>query len=267
MQASAATSQMHNQKDGIEKLRRRICSAIGRRLLSTPVNARHSEYSILYSEDDSVSRPSQRLLNVGIESVRSACTIDLSDIARRVQGRLSYPDNTVNLWPGEHYRLLAGLVSVLRPKLVIEIGTAQGLSALSFLKYLPEQGKVVTFDLVPWREYPNTCLEQDDFDSGRLAQIIGNLGEPEFFSQHRELLRKADIIFEDATHDGIFEEQLVRNVETIQFDKPPIFIFDDVRVWNMLGFWRDLRWPKLDFTSFGHWTGTGLCEPVKPDVQ
>jgi hypothetical protein len=40
-------------------------------------------------------------------------------------GRFSYPDSAVNLFPGEHYRLLAGMVQALRPKLVVEIGTAQ----------------------------------------------------------------------------------------------------------------------------------------------
>ena len=222
---------------------------------------------MLYSEDDSVSRPSQRLLEVGLEAAKSACTIDLSDVVRRVRGRLHFPDDLVNLWPGEHYRLLAGLVKVLAPKLVIEIGTAEGLSALSFLKYLPRNGQVVTFDIVPWREYPNTCLEQADFASSRLQQIIGNLCQREVFLQHEDLLRRADLIFVDAPKDGIFEGQLIENVGTIQFSERPIFIFDDVRLWNMLGIWRDLRWPKLDLTSFGHWSGTGICEPIQPEVE
>src|SRR5271154_191680 len=38
-----------------------------------------------------------------------------------------YPD----VWPGEHYKLLAALVGVLTPKIVIEIGTATGMSALT----------------------------------------------------------------------------------------------------------------------------------------
>jgi len=35
-------------------------------------------------------------------------------------------------------------------------------------------------------------------------------------------------------------------------------IFDDIRDLNMLQFWRDIAPPKLDLSSFGHWTGTGL---------
>jgi hypothetical protein len=29
---------------------------------------------------------------------------------------------------------------------------------------------------------------------------------------------------------------------------------------NMIGIWRGIRHPKLDLTSFGHWSGTGLVE-------
>ena len=251
-------------KTGFGELRRRFSGAVGRWLLPTPVVARHSEYSILYSEDDAVSGPSSRLLQVGIESAKSASTIDLSDIVGRVQGRLHFSDDIVNVWPGEHYRLLAGLVQILSPRLVIEIGTAEGLSALSLLKYLPENGQLLTFDIVPWREYPAVCLVEDDFASGRLQQVLGDLGSRDLFLQHSESLGKADLIFVDGPKDGVFEERFIQNVEKLQFNKSPIFVFDDIRVWNMLRIWRELRWPKMDFTSLGHWSGTGICEPIAP---
>jgi O-methyltransferase len=258
------------RKTALGELSQRIRGALGKRLLPSPVKARHHDYSILYSEDDSASRPNQRLLDVAIESVKIARAIDLSDIVLRAKGRLHFPESVINVWPGEHYRLLAGLVKLLSPKLVIEIGTAEGLSALSLMKYLPEDGRVISFDLVPWREYPRTCLEPNDFASGRLQQVLGNLGLKEVFAQHREIFRQAELIFVDATKDEIFEKQLIENVDTLQFNTspivtPPIFVFDDVRQWKMLKIWRELRWPKLDLTSFGHWTGTGLCEPVAPD--
>jgi hypothetical protein len=220
---------------GFARFRRRFYGALGRRFLPSPVDARHREYSMLYSEDDSKSRPTRRLLDIGLESAKSACAIDLSDIVGRVQGRLPFPDEVVNLWPGEHYRLLAGLVKELRPCLVVEIGTAEGLSALSLLKFLPEKGKVVTFDIVPWREYPGTCLNADDFASGRLEQQTGDLSRKDEFLKHQELLRQAELIFVDAPKDGVFERPFIINVESIRFPKPPIFIFDDVRLWNMLG--------------------------------
>ena len=209
-----------------------------------------------------MSRPSQRLLELGIESARCASTIDLSDLVGRIRGRLHLPDNLMNLWPGEHYRLLGGLVQVMRPKLVIEIGTAEGLSALTLLKYLPEDGSVVTFDIVPWREYPRTCLQESDFASGHLHQQLGDLADREFSHTSSEAADRGRHSFVDAPKDGLFEKRLIANLQTIQFENSPIFVFDDIRLWNMLRIWRELRWPKLDLTSFGHWSGTGICEPI-----
>jgi hypothetical protein len=31
-------------------------------------------------------------------------------------------------------------------------------------------------------------------------------------------------------------------------------------LWNMLDIWYHLDKPKLDMTSFGHWSGTGLVQ-------
>ncbi|MBM4318321.1 MAG: methyltransferase, partial [Deltaproteobacteria bacterium] len=40
----------------------------------------------------------------------------------------------------------------------------------------------------------------------------------------------------------------------------PIVVFDDIRLMNMLRIWRNISLPKLDVTSFGHWSGTGLVD-------
>ena len=40
----------------------------------------------------------------------------------------------------------------------------------------------------------------------------------------------------------------------------PIVMLDDIRLWRMLSFWQDIPRPKLDLTSFGHWSGTGLVD-------
>jgi hypothetical protein len=120
--------------------RRRILDTIQVRLFPSPVRVRHAVYSMVYSEDDAVSGPSARLLEVAAKALMLARDIDLQDVCNRMRGRFPYPDSIVNLWPGEHYRLLAALVQLLRPRLVIEIGTAEGLSALALLKYLPAGG-------------------------------------------------------------------------------------------------------------------------------
>ena len=41
----------------------------------------------------------------------------------------------LNVFPGEHYRLLAGLILELQPELVFEIGTYTGMSARVICDY------------------------------------------------------------------------------------------------------------------------------------
>jgi len=215
---------------------------------------------MVFSEDDAVSRPSERLLDISVHTIQRARTIDLAEISRRLSGRFTYPDSTINLWPGEHYRLLAALVSVLRPKLVVEIGTAEGNSALALAQELPPDGQVVTFDIVAWHQYPRSCLMAADLSTGRLRQIVADLGDPAACAQYADLLRAADLVFIDAVKDGALERRILQNFSAACFHNSPILVFDDIRVWNMLKIRREIQLPKMDLTSFGHWCGTGLCE-------
>src|SRR5437016_622550 len=100
---------------------------------------------MIASVDDDVA-PSPRLLELGLAAAAAAREIDLSALSRRLERPPYWPD----VWPGEHYRLLAGLVATTVASTVVEIGTATGLSALALLHSLGPDGRVVTFDVVPW---------------------------------------------------------------------------------------------------------------------
>jgi hypothetical protein len=88
---------------------------------STP--ARHKEPSIIVSLDDELAPPTKRLLDVALGAVDRAHSVEFRTLARRTsaEGRLH------EVWPGEHYRLLAGLVAELGARNVIEIGTSTGV--------------------------------------------------------------------------------------------------------------------------------------------
>jgi predicted O-methyltransferase YrrM len=219
------------------------------------VHARQLEKSMIFSADDD-ARPSDRLLKLALAAAMSAREMDLSTISARLPGPPYWPD----IWPGEHYRLLAGLVTVQAPSVVIEIGTATGLSALSLRSALRPHGSVVTFDLVPWRSYPNSVLKEDDFADGRLIQYVGDLSLEPTASHYADLLASADLIFVDAAKDGRQERMFLETFERIPFSGNPVVVFDDIRQWKMLRIWRDIQRPKLDITSFGHWSGTGLVD-------
>jgi hypothetical protein len=156
---------------------------------------------------------------------------------------------------------------VLKPRSVVEIGTGEGLSALTMLKFLPGGATLTTFDIVPWAQYPRSCLRSSDFADRRFAQILANLSEPETFAAHTGVFESADLVFIDGPKDRRFEQDVVNRFGTVTWRKPPLFVFDDIRIWNMLAFWNGLRWPKLDLTSFGHWSGTGLADcPAQPST-
>lgn len=228
---------------------------LARKLVRPPVEARHVELSALISIDDDPAQHSDRLLDLALAAVGEARKIDLSWITQRsaVGGRWA------NTWPGDHYRLLAGLVRVLRPQRVVELGTALGVSALAMKAELPAQGRVTTFDVVPWRAFEHTVLRDEDFD-GSLVQLTDDLSGLDVARKHERLLREADVLFLDAMKDGVMEHRFWANFHAVGLKPGAIVVFDDIRLWNMLSFWRNVREPKLDLTSLGHFTGTGLVE-------
>ena len=228
-----------------------------RKLMPSPIRVRHSEYSMLFCADDDLSYPPpEHLISLAIQAITKAPGVSLGDVSMRMSSPPYYP----NIWPGEHYKLLAAIVLTLKPKLVVEIGTATGLSVLSLKKYASQQSKIVTFDIIPWKSFPNKCLKEDDFTDGRLVQYIDDLSDNKVFLKYSGLLKEADMIFIDAAKDGVMEQKFIDNFRTITFNSRPLIIFDDIRLWNMLKIWRDITLPKLDLTSFGHWSGTGIVE-------
>lgn len=195
--------------------------------------------------------------------------VDLGEVCKRMKNPPFLPD----IWPGEHYKLLAGFVLALKPKLVIEIGTGTGLSALSIKKYLPNGSKLITFDIIPWdkkrltlnKNVFDTILMSSDFDES-IVQYIDDLSNFSTALKYKEFLKNADIIFIDGPKDGVTEYKLMKNFEKMQLKSNSILIFDDIHFWNILPFWRKLAYPKLDLTPVGHWSGTGIVQWIRKDI-
>ena len=235
-----------------------ILSRLGlqRRDASIGVVASDARPSVVSSAIDLEPKPTPELVRLALDSASRAADIDLDSVAARCS-----PANAewVRLWPGEHYRLLAGIVEVLRPSLVIEIGTFQGPGSLALLERLPAESRWGTFDIVPWDQTPDCALRASDFEDGRLVQEIGDLSDPAVFAKHSDLLLQADLVFMDAPKDGLFEPAFLKLAAPLWQGSERLLIFDDIRLMPMVQLWRDLPFPKLDLTSFGHWSGTGLA--------
>jgi predicted O-methyltransferase YrrM len=215
--------------------------------------------SAVASLDDDPAKPSERLLDIALSAVAHARSVSMASVVSRMTAPPYYPD----VWPGEHYKLLAGLVHACQPRTIIEIGTSTGLSALAMATTMPSDAHLVTFDLIPWKNFEDTCLRDEDFADSRLSQIIGDVCDPKVLHKHKSLFQDAGIIFVDGPKDGRFEYDFLNRLEELPLASAPLIVFDDIRLLNMLSLWRRIQRPKLDLTSFGHWTGTGLVDWTK----
>src|SRR4030088_1556124 len=115
----------------------------------------HGEYSMIYDTLNTYGGSSDYLIDLALRVAQEAWRTALPDLSERVAAD---GNDFTRIWPGEHYRLLAALVKLLQPKRVVEVGTFRGLSALALKKFLPIDGKITTFDVVPWNSLPDTCL-------------------------------------------------------------------------------------------------------------
>jgi hypothetical protein len=116
----------------------------------------------------------------------------------------------------------------------------------------------VTYDVVPWPDISGSVLRQSDFD-GPLEQRLADLSSADVFANERVVLQNADLIFLDGPKDGRFEPLFIDQLVGLERKLPQLLVIDDIRLLVMLQLWRDLPLPKLDLTSFGHWSGTGLA--------
>lgn len=221
-----------------------------------PGDAFDKRSSAIYSAYGQKGAPTNALLELGLTVCNAAKGIDLADISSRIEkGQVNY----IDIFPGEHYKLLASIVQTVQPRLVVELGTHLGYLSLCMKKFLPADETLVTFDIIPWNQFSSTILQPGDFDR-QLEQFTDDLTTATGFEKHRAMLEDADMIFMDALKDGVQEYRFLEFFATVKFKKKCLFVFDDIRLWNMLDIWYHMDRPKLDLTSFGHWSGTGLVE-------
>ncbi len=199
----------------------------------------------------------QFLMDVAFAAINDANLNSLADLA----AEKSHLKDSIyyDLFPGEHYRLLRSLVSILGSRNIIEVGTFSGMGTVSLVKGMGDDGHVTTFDLIPWDQF-DTHLSKDLFGQEKVTQILADLSDPEEFAKYQELLSRADLIFCDAPKDGVFEYKFLDFLTTIKFRSKCLLVLDDIRFLNMISLWWSIESPKLDLTSFGHWSGTGLVD-------
>lgn len=210
--------------------------------------------SLIYSLEE--SEISDDLVLIATEAIKRASKIKLGC------GKKNLSDSKfLNEFPGEHYRILSSIVNVTNAKEVIEIGTYTGLGTLSIKEGFTNSGKISTFDLVAWNKLNiDSHFIEEDFRDGSIEQIIGDLSDNNFFEKNFNKLNNANIIFMDAPKDDNFEYKMMQLFLKLDKKKGKLLILDDIKFVNMIDLWRSVKSPKIDLSSFGHWTGTGVID-------
>ena len=231
---------------------RKIYSTVYRHVLEDK-NIRHYLPGVHYSREDAVV--TSRLLSICLSAVGDA-------FGRLISGGNPklHDFQFLNVYPGEHYRLLSSLSKVINAKSVVEIGTFTGLSAHSFVEGNPKI-QVTSFDVTPWNKAADgTHLTPEVLLNGSFRQIVVDLAQPGEFDQHKTIFDSYDIIFMDGPKDGSFEYKLGKLLCSLGRSDFRLLILDDINLIEMVDFWRSIVSPKIDLTSFGHWSGTGVVD-------
>lgn len=217
--------------------------------------------------------PGTEVIELAFQAILEASQVQLDWVEQRC--RSDEQRSWVRQWPGEHYRLLSGFVRALQPSLVVEVGTFTGMGTLALLDGAAQPapggadgansaeapaggGSVVTYDVIGWDSFEHTLLREQDFGPGRAEQRLGDLADDAYFATQSETLLSAELIFVDGPKDGRFEPVFFSRLFKLLQGSRHVVVLDDIHFLNMVNLWKALGPEKLDLTSFGHWSGTGM---------
>ena len=156
---------------------------------------------------------------------------------------------------GEHYKLIQSLCKSLQLRNVVEVGTFTGMSALIWLL---NGVNLTSVDIVPWRDFEDTVLDQELILNTDFVQYVLNISEPGAFNKMIPLFKSADLIFLDGPKDGIFEQKVVPQILSLMAGKGNWLMLDDIHLRAMNSCWENIKTEKYDLSLIGHSTGTGL---------
>ena len=172
--------------------------------------------------------------------------------------------NYFNIFPGEPYRIFSGIFNTIKPKSLIDIGTHTGMSSRVMLDYTDQSTKIKTFDLIKWNKFKDTHISIEDFKERNFSQDLVDLSSKLIFDKYLNNFNEAEIIYADGPKDGKFEYELCKHLSNSKLqNKTRYLILDDIKFINMVKLWRYIESPKMDITSFGHSTGTGIVDISK----
>lgn len=157
-----------------------------------------------------------------------------------------------------HRVYLYSLVSILKPKKVVELGTGTGVSAAFMMEALPPESTLVTIEIreldfapdSPWRFDHLKPWEKDP----RLVRVRGDVLDQEIHGQ----IDGVELLYMDTVHSS---DQLSREWK-IYFPKMAprgVILMDDIHMnEDIQRFWDAIQIPKFDTGKVIHDSGFGL---------
>ena len=168
-------------------------------------------------------------------------------------------EDVLNVNGCANYQWIPGVIDILKPKQIVELGGAMGVWDLMVLYKLPEDSHLYSITLPEGGlefsyildKYPNfTPIIGDDLDMNNWKGVD---------------LEKTDLWYFDTLHE---ESQLIKELDLYHrfFKKDAVVLFDDIhlndgmeRVWNRIqkGEWEITD--TYDATDPLHYSGYGCC--------
>lgn len=151
----------------------------------------------------------------------------------------------------QYYQWLHCAMKLLRPRQVVELGAAAGISTILMATGLPSDSKLYSVDCDPeaWRWMNREYIQVykilgDDLNLNNYPKSV-NLHETGFW-------------FFDSLHST---EQLTKEIELYgPFFKPgAVIAFDDIRLPGMYEVWDKIKSDKIELTNPCHYSGWGIC--------
>lgn len=136
---------------------------------------------------------------------------------------------------------LAGLVSRIRPKTIVELGAGDGAAAASILLVLPEHSTLTTINWPnpPSGDNPHRYLAKW-IDDARLTLLFGDTRDPEVVARVPDSI---DLLHIDSTHTRECADAEWRLYEPKLADFA-VVVVDDLNHNDMMDFWNSLRGSK-----------------------
>lgn len=165
-------------------------------------------------------------------------------------GQIAEVKNESDRGNNRYYQWLACLMRLIKPKQVVELGSAAGISTIVMAIELDPDAKLYAVDIDP-----ELAWKWMDKEYAQVIKVLGDDLDLSIYPKDCDL-SKTDIWFIDSLHT---EEQLRKEIELYKqfWKKGTIVVLDDIRTPGLDKIWEELPYDKCETTTPNHFSGFG----------